>query len=234
MTFDQADFRTVMEAALGYEDVFSSEGDQIPLLMSYSQYFGMGYNDSDLVASTLPPRLTESSPWAVRASMDLWVVNPASAQQEEAMLFLEFCMDHMDTQLRYRIDTSCTQPVRSSYYEESRDDIQQEMERVQETINATRDNASLRDLQAELEQLNQRLQNLEENSWEISKEDVAIYQQIAPYVKVPLDTIYPEGDNAATAAIDQIISRYASRQLSLDDFIRMMDEKARMIYLEAR
>ena len=108
------------------------------------------------------------------------------------------------------------------------------MERVQETINATRDNASLRDLQAELEQLNQRLQNLEENSWEISKEDVAIYQQIAPYVKVPLDTIYPEGGNAATAAINQIISRYASRQLSLDDFIRMMDEKARMIYLEAR
>lgn len=234
VTFDQADFRTVMEAALGYEDVFSSEGDQIPLLMSYSQYFGMGYNDSDLVASTLPLRLTESSPWVVRASMDLWVVNPASAQQEEAMLFLEFCMDHMDTQLRYRIDTSCTQPVRSSYYEESKDDIQQEMERVQETTNATRDNASLRDLQAELEQLNQRLQNLEENSWEISKEDVAIYQQIAPYVKVPLDTIYPDGDNAATAAIDQIISRYASRQLSLDDFIRMMDEKARMIYLEAR
>lgn len=150
------------------------------------------------------------------------------------MLFLEFCMDHMDTQLRYRIDTSCTQPVRSSYYEESKDDIQQEMERVQETINATRDNASLRDLQAELEQLSQRLQNLEENSWEISKEDVALYQQIAPYVKVPLDTIYPEGENAATTAIDQIISRYASRQLSLDNFIRIMDEKARMIYLEAR
>ena len=106
VTFDREDFRHLMETAMQYEEVFQSEGEQNPLLMNYAQYFGTGYNDSDLVISICPPKLTSESSKAVRGTMNLWIVNPASNNKKEAMLFLEFWATHMDTEMRYRIDAS--------------------------------------------------------------------------------------------------------------------------------
>lgn len=71
-------------------------------------------------------------------------------------------------------------------------------------------------------------------SWIISAEDLAIYQQIAPYVRIPLSTIYPDDVSASAAAIDEIIARYASGQISIDNFVNIMDEKARMIFEEGQ
>ncbi len=232
VTFAQEDFRNLMETAMQYEEVFQSEGEQNPLLMNYAQYFGTGYNDSDLVVSVCPPKLTSDSSKAVRGTMDLWIVNPASNNKQEAMLFLEFWVTHMDTEMRYRIDASCTEPVRSSSYEENKQTLESEMEAIQQEVEKETDETSRQDLQDQLEIKNKRLNALEQNSWIVSAEDLAIYQQIAPYVRIPLGTIYPDDDSASAAAIDEIIERYASGQISIDDFVGLLDEKARMIFGE--
>ena len=234
VTFDQEDFRNLMETAMQYEEVFQSEGEQNPLLMNYAQYFGTGYNDSDLVVSVCPPKLTSDSSKAVRGTMDLWIVNPASNNKQEAMLFLEFWVTHMDTEMRYRIDASCTEPVRSSSYEENKQALESEMEAIQQELEKETDETSRQNLQDQLEIKNKRLNALEQNSWIVSAEDLAIYQQIAPYIRIPLGTIYPDDDSASAAAIDEIIERYASGQISIDDFVGLLDEKARMIFGEKK
>lgn len=232
VTFNQEDFRSVMEAAMRYKDVFQSDGNQIPLLMNYAQYFGAGYNDSDVVTSICPPRLTDRSPKAVRGTMDLWILNPASNNKEEAMMFLEFWLTHMDIELRYRIDESCTQPVRPLNYEDRKQYLETELAEISRGIENDADLSSRQQLEERLQTKTQQLNDLEQNSWIISSEDLQIYQQIAPYVRIPLGTIYPDDESAPTMAINQIIERYASEQISIDDFIRLMDEKARMIFLE--
>lgn len=232
VTFDREDFRSVAEAAIRYQDAFRSEGEQYPLLMNYAQYFGAGYNDSDLVLSICPPKLTSESSKAVRGTMDLWIVNPVSNNKKEAMLFLEFWVTNMDTGLRYRIDESCTQPVRSAGYEDNRQALEAEIDELKQALEKETDELNRRTLQEKLQSKNQRLNALERNSWVISAEDLQIYRQIAPYVRIPLGTIYPDDASASSAAINRIIERYASGQLSTDDFVKLMDEKAGMIFLE--
>lgn len=234
ISFDREDFRNLMETAMQYEDVFQSEGEQNPLLMNYAQYFGVGYNDSDAVISVCPPKLTSESSKAVRGTMDLWIVNPVSNNKKEAMLFLEFWVTNMDTDLRYRIDESCTQPVRSANYEEYRQTLEAEIEAIQQELEKAMDESGCQELQDQLETKNERLSALEQNSWIISAEDLAIYQQIAPYIRIPLSTIYPDDASASAAAIDEIIERYASGQISIDNFVNIMDEKARMIFEEGQ
>ena len=234
ISFDREDFRNLMETAMQYEDVFQSEGEQNPLLMNYAQYFGVGYNDSDAVISVCPHKLTSESSKAVRGTMDLWIVNPVSNNKKEAMLFLEFWVTNMDTDLRYRIDESCTQPVRLASYEEDRQTLEAEIEAIQQELEKAMDESSCQELQDQLETKNERLSALEQNSWIISAEDLAIYQQIAPYVRIPLSTIYPDDVSASAAAIDEIIERYASGQISIDNFVNIMDEKARMIFEEGQ
>ena len=234
ISFDREDFRNLMETAMQYEDVFQSEGEQNPLLMNYAQYFGVGYNDSDVVISVCPPKLTSESSKAVRGTMDLWIVNSVSNNKKEAMLFLEFWVTNMDTDLRYRIDESCTQPVRSASYEEYRQTLEAEIEAIQQELEKAMDESGCQELQDQLETKNERLSALEQNSWIISAEDLAIYQQIAPYVRIPLSTIYPDDASASAAAIDEIIARYASGQISIDNFVNIMDEKARMIFEEGQ
>ena len=234
ISFDREDFRNLMETAMQYEDVFQSEGEQNPLLMNYAQYFGVGYNDSDVVISVCPPKLTSESSKAVRGTMDLWIVNPVSNNKKEAMLFLEFWVTNMDTDLRYRIDESCTQPVRSANYEEYRQTLEAEIEAIQQELEKAMDESGCQELQDQLETKNERLSALEQNSWIISAEDLAIYQQIAPYIRIPLSTIYPDDASASAAAIDEIIERYASGQISIDNFVNIMDEKARMIFEEGQ
>ncbi len=232
ISFDREDFRNLMETVMQYEDVFQSEGEQNSLLMNYAQYFGAGYNDSDVVISVCPPKLTSESSKAVRGTMDLWIVNPVSNNKKEAMLFLEFWVTNMDTDLRYRIDESCTQPVRSASYEEDKQTLEAEIEAIQQELEKAMDESSCQELQDQLETKNERLSALEQNSWIISAEDLAIYQQIAPYVRIPLSTIYPDDASASAAAIDEIIERYASGQISIDNFVNLMDEKAQMIFEE--
>ncbi len=234
ISFDREDFRNLMETVMQYEDVFQSEGEQNSLLMNYAQYFGAGYNDSDVVISVCPPKLTSESSKAVRGTMDLWIVNPVSNNKKEAMLFLEFWVTNMDTDLRYRIDESCTQPVRSASYEEDKQTLEAEIEAIQQELEKAMDESSCQELQDQLETKNERLSALEQNSWIISAEDLAIYQQIAPYVRIPLSTIYPDDASASAAAIDEIIERYASGQISIDNFVNLMDEKAQMIFEEGR
>ena len=148
------------------------------------------------------------------------------------MMFLEFWLTHMDVELRYRIDESCTQPVRPLNYEDRKQYLETELAEISREIENEVDLASRQQLEERLQTKTQQLNDLEQNSWIISSEDLQIYQQIAPYVRIPLGTIYPDDESAPTMAINQIIERYASEQISINDFIRLMDEKARMIFLE--
>lgn len=234
VTFDTAEFREVVAAAWEHRDTFVSAGDDNPLLMNYPQYFGTGWNDEDVVASFVPPALTESSPQVIRGTMDLFILSPASKHKAEALIFLEFYAANLNNTTKCRLDSSCSEPIRASWYEAAHQARLDQIAALQLQLNDTEDAGDRRDIESSIEILQEQDQRSQENEWEISVEDIAIYHDIAAHVMIPLRTIYPKDNSAKTQSIDDVVSRFASGQITIDEFVRQLDEKARMIYSEMR
>lgn len=232
VSFDTDEFRQAVSAAWEHRDTFISDGEDLPLLMSYPQYFGSGSNDSDIVESFIPPALAGTSPQVIRATMDLLILNPVSKHKDEALIFLEFYASSLDNITRYRIDSSCTEPIRASWYETAHQNRLEQIARLQLQLDETEDFNTRLDIQDSIEALLQQAQMSEETDWEISAEDINIYHGIAEHVKIPLRTVYPKDSSAKAQSFDEIISRFASGQMPVDQFIKQLDEKARMIYSE--
>ena len=49
---------------------------------------------------------------------------------------------------------------------------------------------------------------------------------------IPTDSLFLGGDTAALEVLQDVLSRYLSEQINLDTFIRELDQKVNMIYLE--
>ena len=204
----------------------------MPIIMSYPQYFGTGPNDSDTVMSVLPPVLAQGARQVVNGSLSLMILNPSSEHKDEAMRFLEFYMDHLDAVTLYKLDTACTTPMRPSFYEENKQRIENQMTLLQEQMEAVDDQQKRAEMADELAVLERRYA-VNENNWLISEEDVAIYHGIADKVVVPLRTIYPtDADSLNAQTFESVIHQFASGTMSIDQFIRTLNEKAKIIFME--
>ena len=49
---------------------------------------------------------------------------------------------------------------------------------------------------------------------------------------LPIGSLFLGGDGAALAVLEDVFMRYADGQIDLDAFIREIDQKIKMIYLE--
>lgn len=230
--FQTDEFRQAVQAILENQDALDASEEYMPIIMSYPQYFGTGPNDSDTVMSVLPPVLAQGARQVVNGSFSLMILNPSSEQKDEAIRFLEFYMDHLDAVTLYKLDTTCTSPLRSSFYEENKQRIEKQMTLLQEQMEAVDNQQKRAEMADELAVLERRYA-VNENNWLISEEDVAIYHGIADKVVVPLRTIYPtDADSLNAQTFEAIIHQFASGTMSIDQFIRTLNEKAKIIFME--
>lgn len=230
--FQTDEFRQAVQAILENQDALDASEEYMPIIMSYPQYFGTGPNDSDTVMSVLPPVLAQGARQVVNGSFSLMILNPSSEQKDEAIRFLEFYMDHLDAVTLYKLDTTCTSPLRSSFYEENKQRIENQMTLLREQMEAVDDQQKRAEMADELAVLDRRYA-VNENNWLISEEDVAIYHGIADKVVVPLRTIYPtDADSLNAQTFEAVINQFAAGTMSIDQFIRTLNEKARIIFME--
>ena len=229
--FNTTEFRTVMQSVLEHSDGFVYDGERMALIMCYPQYLGTGYNDEDVVESFLPPALTAEAETAVGGVMELLVMNPSSAHKEETMKFMAFYMEHLDPMFAYQLDAACTEPLRPSNYETTMQNLTAEIQGVEAQIEAASDPAIKAELAEKLEVLQRRYVRQQEN-WRFSAEDIAIYQGIAQKIVIPTRTIYPAGGGSNTESIDTVIEQFAAGSMSLDQFIRTLNERAKIMFLE--
>lgn len=227
--FDTAEFRSGVQDVMDHRDILEESAERMPLFMAYPQYFGTGYDDADLVESVLPPRLSDTAPQVVRGRMELMVLNPASPHQEEALKFLEFYAQHLNMETLYRLDASKTQPLRLDTYGDTKQRLEGQIAAIQAQLSAAEDASRQAELKDTLAGLQAQYDQNEER-WQISAEDIAIYRAIAEKVVMPTRTVYADGLNAD--AINQVIHQYVDGGMALDAFIRSLNEKAKIMYLE--
>lgn len=231
--FDTKEFRGALQSILDHPDVFLLDGERIPLIMSYPQYLGTGYNDEDLVESFLPPALTADSPRVASATLELLMMNPASEHQAEAMNFLAFAMEHLDATTAYQLDATHTEPLRPDGYAAAMQRLTEQCQTLTAMLETVTDPAERHQLTDKLEAL-QREQERQASTWRFSPEDLEIYRAIAQAIVVPTKTVYPAGNSVEADTFDQAIEQFAAGSMPLERFLQTLNDKAYMMFQEGR
>ena len=177
-----------------------------------------------------PPALSSDSAQVVNGSMDLLVLSPRSQHREEAIRFMEYYLSHLDALILYQIDSSKTEPLRQDGYSETINTLEEQESYLKSWISSLTDDEKITELKSSLEVIQKRI-NLQNSLWRFSIDDIQIYRQIAEHIHIPMRTIYPTSGNASEV-FTSVIDSFVSDSISLDLFIRSLNEKARMIFME--
>ena len=112
LTFDTPSFRELMRGVSENAYLLSEKNEQwgTPLLSSYYQCFGCGYNDNDMTRMLMPPTLDEQRTQMLNASVEVLFVNAASRQQEAATRFVSFCAQNLDMSTQYMLNPGMNDP----------------------------------------------------------------------------------------------------------------------------
>ncbi len=235
VSFDDPAFREAVQATLDYREILGAAAENTnPIIMTYNQYLGVGYNDSDEVISIPLPALNEDSPRMVRADMELFVLNPLSKNQQPALEFVSFYARQMDERFKYALNASLNTPLRYKNFEAAQQELMENvlnMEKLLETAAPEDKN----ELKAMIDQEKRRYQLREEENWLISQETIDIYREIARHLVVPLQSIFSNDPFSEEGeVIEQVIGRFTDGQLTVDQFVKELDAKALMMFKEGK
>ena len=234
VTFEDPAFREALQAALENSDMLDAQGSEgAAIIMTYPQYFGVGYNDSDEVVTVPPPALNADAPQMVEGTMELFVLNPLSKQRDAALDFLSFYAGQMSDTARYSLDPSLDVPTRPDGFKQAQEELLQRIARL-EALLPTVEDIDKTDLQAEIDRERERYDRRAETNWIISQESIEIYRELAKHLVIPLKSIFTNDplNSVNDQVIDQVIQRLVDGQLSIDQFIRELDKKAQMMFSE--
>jgi len=232
--FNTFEFREALELLVSSKKTIEKTGGRMPLIMTYPQYLGVGYNDTDIVKSNLPPALTVNSERYIRATAQLLVINRSTKHYEEALSYLEYIAEHTATVSQYMMYESLTSPVRPDDYEQEKGQLLEEISSLQKLLENTTENSE-EDLKQIGEQIQIREKAYEQNEkeyWIVSPDDLTVWLPISSHVVMPLDTIYPNDSGTETQSISSLVDHFCAGHTTVDQFISMLNGIAAMIYYE--
>ena len=96
-TFKTDVFRNVLMSIAAHAELLSEEHDQwgMPILSSYSQGFGVSYNDSHRVVMMLPPALNADGEQAMNTEIEVLAIHNASKNKDIAEKFIAWYVAHL-------------------------------------------------------------------------------------------------------------------------------------------
>lgn len=193
------------------------------------------YSETDADQHLLPMVFEEGQTPIMRASMEVLIINPASANIDLAKQYIEFfAQNGMDNYTRYTLSPELNEPV-------ERKDFAQEIKSMQEWHDQsveqlkTAPESDKRDIQDSIDYVERWLAEQDKNKWELSAGAIAGYRELAPYMNfVENSAFFKQSSGGAMDMLREMLTRYDDGQLSLDAFLRELDSKMRMIVLEGQ
>ena len=163
-------------------------------------------------------------------------VNPYSAHIQEAMEFLALAGDHLHINDQYAAYTDMTEPVRYSSFESERGYVLERIDGLKKQIQKEEDGNDRETLQEMLQETEEELKEMEDESWWINREQIDRYQKWQGYFKARgysfLNVLYgSENDEEGSNEYDKLF--YDSFGKAPEEVLGMLDKKVRMIRLES-
>ncbi len=176
----------------------------------------------------LPLTIAEGGPVVYQASITLYLVNPNSKNQEEAMAFLEYLTENMDDTSVIALDPNRNDPVESPWFLESVERMNEYIASVEEAYE-TAPEEDKTFMQDALTQAREELEYFTETSrWAVSAESIAAYREIAPHLVASSFELL--GGNVTD--LSSIFQRFMDGQMSAEQFAKEFDRIIMMMEME--
>ena len=241
LTFDTPEFNAMLTAL----DSMDASSLDMPANMSdqeydeYYQLYSGVFVDRGLLSTaegeyaTVPLKLSigEDKDFTVGTTMEVLFVNPRCANLPEAIKLLECYVDTLDNSYKILMCPDCNDPVENQYYQDTLKNFQDSLAELQEQLK-TADDAEKRDLEDAIKYYEDSLNNKESFRWDYSAQTIAQYREIGDHVFARhANILYSAGDDTSTQ-LRSLHERYVQKQITRDQYIKELNQKARMIVLE--
>lgn len=241
LTFDTPEFNAMLTAL----DSMDASNLDMPANMSdqeydeYYQLYSGVFVDRGLLSTAegeyaaVPLKLSigEDKDFTVGTTMEVLFVNPRCANLPEAIKLLECYVDTLDNSYKILMCPDCNDPVENQYYQDTLKNFQDSLAELQEQLK-TADDAEKRDLEDAIKYYEDSLNNKESFRWDYSAQTIAQYREIGDHVFARhANILYSAGDDTSTQ-LRSLHERYVQKQITRDQYIKELNQKARMIVLE--
>ena len=205
------------------------------------QPYHYGDNDEAGVLRLLTPLTFEAGQEPVmEASGQVFIVNPLSENKEAAVRFLETLVaSQMDGTMSYEetlyiARPDLNDPVRRRDFEKSVKRMTQNLEELKAARELVSD-VDKPEIDDEIAYYEEWLAHQEEHQWQYTAEGIAGYRRVGAYARTDEHSLFltRDGESGMTE-LRNVVNRYTDGQLTLDAFLRELDQKAKMMYLEGR
>lgn len=223
VTFDTEEFRSLLTKCRQAAEAVEQEN-----LAGYV-LFELGYGRiTD--RQVIPLALTDAAEAVIPVIMDFYVINPLSANKQQALAYIESCVAAYTQEQRLQLYPAYREPIVNPAYTAYMHQWATEEEALKSKLD-TRDNAQRAEVQHLLDD-HQLRRNNAPAQYDISPDDIAYYkEQIAPRMFIPNSSMMDLTVHD-TFAFETSISRYLDGNMSDDQFIEALENVCQMIAME--
>lgn len=236
ITFNTPEFRAVMTAIEGLHTDRLKYSDWEHDVY-YSGLFEVGnavvgYFGIDPTYRLLPLTLTSDTDFVTGVDLRVMFVNPRSKNLDLAMEMLQCELEGMPATNQHTLFTDVIEPVENPYYEQNLQMERDYLEQLRETL-ANADESEKQEIQVMIDNAQSFIDRYADTwRYDISPENIDHYlNHLVPCMYVAEPTFLRTPDEASSE-MTSLVNRYTDGQISLDQFIREMDNKMFMIRME--
>lgn len=239
-TFKNDAFRNVLMSIAAHAELLSEEHDQwgMPILSSYSQGFGVSYNDSHRVVMMLPPALNADGEQAMNTEIEVLAIHNASKNKDIAEKFITWYVAHLSDTVSYELSPEKNEPIENPNYPIRVQEVTDELQDLKKKLEETDDPDKQADLEEQIFRKENQLEGLADMQWSISKESIDCYRSVAKNMKIAYESpFFGSGDGGGMQAVNEVIAKFCEDGLvesEVDGLISELDRVTFMVGMEGR
>ena len=239
-TFKTDAFRNVLMSIAAHAELLSDEHDQwgMPILSSYSQGFGVSYNDSHRVVMMLPPALNADGEQAMNTEIEVLAIHNASKNKDIAEKFIAWYIAHLSDTVSYELSPEKNEPIENPNYPIRVQEVTDELQDLKKKLEETDDPDKQADHEEQIFRKENQLEGLADMQWSISQESIDCYRSVAKDMKIAYESpFFGSSDGGGMQAVNEVIAKFCEDGLvesEVDGLISELDRVTFMVSMEGR
>ncbi len=221
---DAADFSGIQTPV--NEDGYSWDGDTV-LFESWGE---VGFSEYGGARDSViwPFAFKQGEAALVPVTLEVYLINPFSKNQDLAQQYLAACTEHMPMPTKMSLSPDYNEPIRGMYYESNLLDMQKWLDEYKKQLESVPEEEKAQ-FETMIKEQETYMEDFKKNEWAASEEDIALYRKLAENLAVPTFSLY-NGENGSE--LQSLIDRYSAKQIPMDQFVSGVDQKMRMAMME--
>ena len=239
-TFKTDACRNVLMSIAAHAELLSEEHDQwgMPILSSYSQGFGVSYNDSHRVVMMLPPALNADGEQAMNTEIEVLAIHNASKNKDIAEKFITWYVAHLSDTVSYELSPEKNEPIENPNYPIRVQEVTDELQDLKKKLEETDDPDKQAELEEQIFRKENQLEGLADMQWSISQESIDCYRSVAKNMKIAYESpFFGSGEDGGMQAVNDVIAKFCEDGLvesEVDGLISELDRVTFMVSMEGR